>query len=75
MILRIRDAEGNIKEITAIKGDDYVLTEEDKREIANLVAGMISATGAISVTSDMTEERVLELINANMPASGEGVDY
>ena len=37
-ILKIRDADGNVQEIIAIKGEDYVLTEEDKREIANMVA-------------------------------------
>jgi hypothetical protein len=36
-ILTVRDEQGNIIEIPAIKGDDYVLTEEDKREIAGIV--------------------------------------
>ena len=45
-ILKIRDADGNIQEITAIrgeagpqgeKGDSYVLTDADKQEIADLV--------------------------------------
>lgn len=43
-ILKIRDAEGNIIEITAIKGKDgkdYVLTDEDKQEIAEKVKGML----------------------------------
>lgn len=78
MILRVKDKEGNIQEIIAIRGEDgkdYVLTEEDKQEIANIVIGAINAAGAISETSEITEERVLELINANMPASGEEVDY
>ena len=41
MILKIRDADGKVQEILAIKGEDgkdYVLTEADKREIANMVA-------------------------------------
>lgn len=42
-ILRIRDSNGNIQEILAIKGekgdkgDDYVLTDADKQEIANQI--------------------------------------
>lgn len=50
MILRIRDSEGNVQEILAIKGDkgdkgddgeDYVLTAADKQEIAGMVMNMI----------------------------------
>ena len=46
MILKLKDANGNVQEILAIKGEagkdgedgeDYVLTEADKEEIANLV--------------------------------------
>lgn len=33
-ILKIRDADGNVHEILAIKGNDYVLTDADKQEIA-----------------------------------------
>ncbi len=39
-ILRIRDAQGNVQEILAIrgeKGDSYKLTEQDKQEIAGMV--------------------------------------
>lgn len=57
MILRIRDADGNIQEVLAIKGADgkngtdgkdgidgknYVLTEADKQEIATMTLGMLS---------------------------------
>lgn len=41
-ILKIRDADGNIQEILAIRGNDgkdYVLTDEDKREIAEMISG------------------------------------
>lgn len=41
MILRIRDADGNVQEILAIKGnkgDPYTLTDADKQAIANAVA-------------------------------------
>lgn len=70
-ILKIRDAEGNVHEILTIKGEDgkpgadgkdYVLTEADKQEIAALVGGV-------------TEERVIELIQAYMPTDGNEVEY
>lgn len=98
-ILKIRDAEGNVQEILAIKGSDgkdgvdgkdgytpikgvdyfdgkdgsdYVLTDADKQDIANIVmAQMVTPTS----TDYLTEEQVLALIQANMPASAEGVDY
>ncbi len=44
MILRIRDENGNVQEVLAIRGEDgkdYVLTEEDKREIAGMVVEML----------------------------------
>lgn len=44
MILRIRDNEGNVQEILAIKGekgDTYTLTETDKAEIAKEAADMV----------------------------------
>lgn len=36
-ILKIRDSEGNVQEILTIKGSDYILTEADKKEIADMV--------------------------------------
>lgn len=42
MILRIRDSNGNIQEVLAIKGDDYVLTEADEQEIAAKVVEKLS---------------------------------
>ena len=47
-ILKIRDENGNVQEILAIKGEDgkdYVLTEADKREIADMIAA-----SAVSLT-------------------------
>ena len=44
MILKIRDANGNVQEVIAIRGEDgknYVLTEADKREIAEMVLAML----------------------------------
>ena len=117
MILRIRDVGGNIQEVLALKGDDYLLTDADKQEIANIVASMGAAPVAYSdvdlsdyytknetdtaienaidgivfpttdlssyalkieipdVSSFQTEAQVLALIEANMPDSGDGVDY
>lgn len=74
-ILKIRDANGNIHEVTAIKGekgDSYILTEADKQEIAGIVANM---AGTISDSPSLTEEQVLALIQANMPQSGDGESY
>ena len=42
MILRVKDKEGNVQEILAIKGSDYVLTDADKREIAEMAVELIS---------------------------------
>ena len=75
-ILKIRDAEGNVQEILAIKGEDgkdYVLTDADKREIAEMVSASVVSTADMS--SYLTEEEVLALIQANMPVSAEGVKY
>jgi hypothetical protein len=50
-ILKIKDANGNVQEILAIKGEDgkdgqpgkdYVLTEADKQEIADIVIEKLS---------------------------------
>jgi hypothetical protein len=40
-ILKIRDADGNVHEILAIKGEDYVLTDADKQEIAEIAAEIV----------------------------------
>ena len=48
MVLRIRDANGNIQEILAIKGEDYVLTEADKQEIAAMVKDMLESGDEVS---------------------------
>jgi hypothetical protein len=43
-ILKIRDAKGNVQEVLAIKGEDgkdYVLTDADKQEIAEMVKGLL----------------------------------
>lgn len=41
-ILKVKDKDGNVIDIPAIKGEpgkDYVLTDADKQEIADLVGG------------------------------------
>lgn len=46
MILRVKDENGNVIEVLAIKGekgDTYTLTETDKQEIAELVFNMIES--------------------------------
>lgn len=46
-ILRVKDAEGNIIEIPAIKGDKgdaYILTEADKEEISNMAKPDVDQT-------------------------------
>lgn len=42
-ILKIRDADGNVQEILTIKGNDYILTEADKQEIAEMAAEIVKA--------------------------------
>lgn len=106
-ILKIRDADGNIQEILAIKGNDgkdYVLTDADKQEIAAMVSGGSQDLSMYALKSEIptnnnqlengadywgytevseyvlsygfqNEDQVLALIQANMPASAEEVDY
>lgn len=47
-ILKMRDAEGNVHEILALKGDNYVLTEDDKQEIAALVGGNVDFSNYVT---------------------------
>lgn len=57
-ILKIRDSDGNIREILALKGDkgdSYVLTEADKQEIAAMVsAGAVALTDLSSVPTKVS---------------------
>ena len=56
-ILKIRDANGNIQEILAIKGENYVLTDKDKQEIANMISGGGSGgSGNSPIFKEVTEE-------------------
>ena len=74
MILRVRDENGNFIPISAIKGDSYVLTDADKREIADIVLANLS-TASIAEQDYVTEEQVLQLIQANLPVNGDEVSY
>jgi hypothetical protein len=47
-ILKIRDAEGNVHEVLCIKGEDYVLTEADKQEIAEIVVDKLTNGDEVS---------------------------
>ena len=50
-ILKIRDAQGNVQEILAIKGEDgkdYVLTDADKQEIAEMVKTSLTSGDEVS---------------------------
>lgn len=67
-ILRIRDENGKVQEIPVIRGNAYVLTDADKREIAEMIS-------AANVSGFQTEAQVLALIQANMPVSGDEVSY
>lgn len=57
-ILKIRDSDGNVQEILALKGDkgdNYVLTEADKQEIAAMVsAGAVALTDLSSVPTKVS---------------------
>ena len=57
-ILRVKDNNGNIIEVPAIKGDpgkDYVLTDEDKAEIAELSARLIDTSLLNAIGSGVLE--------------------
>ena len=56
-VLKIRDENGEFKDIITIKGEpgeDYILTEEDKQEIAKMVES--SAEGMQALTNLELEE-------------------
>lgn len=90
-ILKVRDANGNVQEVLAIRGESYVLTDADKKEIADLVSGggnadlsnyytksEVNNLKVSAFTNDagyLTEAQVLALIQANMPINGDGESY
>lgn len=53
-LLKIRDANGNVQEILALRGNDYVLTEADKREIAEMVTALMSVNAVSGDAPDLS---------------------
>ena len=80
-ILKIRDVNGNVQEILAIKGErgdqgkDYVLTEADKQEIADIVTGENDLTSVIKYTEqELTNEQKVQARKNIGAASAEVLD-
>lgn len=53
-LLKIRDANGNVQEVLAIRGNDYVLTDADKREIAEMVTALMSVNAVSGDAPDLS---------------------
>lgn len=51
-VLRVKDENGNVIDIPAIKGDDYILTEEDKKEIADMISPDTTKTYETVLTAE-----------------------
>ena len=72
-ILRVRDDKGNVQEILALRGEpgkDYVLTQKDKQEIADMIDGVemnLNATPEtiIDVISNAPEGAIVTLADGN----------
>jgi hypothetical protein len=67
MILRLKDAEGNIHDVLAIKGKDgkdYVLTEADKQEIAGMVSGG-GGSGGSYVLTDEDKQEIADMVEVS----------
>ena len=54
-ILKIKDENGQIIDIPVLKGDNYVLTETDKVEIAEQAASLIDAALLSALGSGVIE--------------------
>lgn len=53
-LLKIRDANGNVQEVFALRGNDYVLTDADKREIAEMVTALMSVNAVSGDAPDLS---------------------
>lgn len=53
-LLKIRDANGQVHEIASIKGNDYILTDADKREIAEMVTALMSVNAVSGDAPDLS---------------------
>jgi hypothetical protein len=61
-ILTVRDENGNIIEIPAIKGDSYVLTAADKQEIANdVISGLSTEVWTFTLENGSTVTKTVVL--------------
>ena len=63
-IIRIKDNNGNIIDIPAIKGNDYILTEADKENIANKTADLIQQAECIPLGS--AENKLAQLAEGTL---------
>ena len=55
-ILKIRDENGEVHEILAIRGEDYILTEQDKEEIASMISDS-DGNGNFSALTDHKNDK------------------
>lgn len=46
-VIYIRDEDGKFIPLPTVKGADYILTEEDKQEIAEIVLNLIPTTEGV----------------------------
>ena len=61
-ILKIRDSSGNVQEVLFIKGEDYVLTDADKEEIAeDVIAGLSTEEWTFTLESGSTVKKTVVL--------------
>ena len=75
-ILRVRDSDGNVIEILAIKGadgKDYVITEADYQAIANIVSGMVAAPETPS--ADLSNYYTIEQTNTAISNAIDGIEF
>jgi hypothetical protein len=62
-VLTVRDENGNVIEIPALKGDSYRLTSADKQEIADIMVGKLNTeiwTFTLENGSTVTKTVVLQ---------------
>lgn len=58
-ILKVKDKDGNVIDIPAIRGKDYVLTDKDKQDIANLVgSGNTSNAPMFLIVDELPTENI-----------------
>lgn len=77
MILKIRDANGNVQEIVTIRGEDgkdYVLTEADKQEIASMVAASLYGVAGVSLDDDVVDGVGIASVEQTTTSADDGGD-